>query len=125
MRCATKWQTYCLTSDGEHQEGNTWEGVQFAGKNRLRNLTVIVDRNNIQIDGFTENIMPLEPFREKYESFGWHVLEIDGHSFEEIIAAVARSARDPRNADLHHRAYDSGQRRGFYGERLSLALEAV
>ena len=83
-----KWRTYCLTSDAEHQEGNTWEGIQFAGRNRLANLTVIVDRNNIQIDGFTENIMPLEPFREKYESFGWHVLEIDGHSFEEIIAAV-------------------------------------
>jgi transketolase len=86
-----KWRTYCLTSDGEHNEGNTWEGIQFAGKNRLSNLTVIIDRNNIQIDGFTENIMPFEPVREKYESFGWHVLEIDGHSFEEIIAAVAEA----------------------------------
>jgi transketolase len=86
-----KWRTYCLTSDGEHNEGNTWEGIQFAGKNRLANLTVIIDRNNIQIDGFTENIMPFEPVREKYESFGWHVLEIDGHSFEEIIAAVAEA----------------------------------
>jgi transketolase len=86
-----KWRTYCLTSDGEHQEGNTWEAIQFAGKNRLSNLTVVVDRNNIQIDGFTEKIMPLEPFRAKYESFGWHVLEIDGHSFEDIIAAVAEA----------------------------------
>lgn len=86
-----RWHTYCLTSDGEHEEGQTWEAIQFAGKNRLSNLTVIVDRNNIQIDGFTENIMPLEPFRMKYESFGWHVLEIDGHSFEEIIAAVAEA----------------------------------
>ncbi len=83
-----KWHTYCLTSDGEHEEGNTWEAIMFAGKNKLNNLTVVVDRNNIQIDGFTENIMPLEPFREKYESFNWHVLEIDGHNFEEIIAAV-------------------------------------
>ena len=83
-----KWRTYCLTSDAEHEEGNTWEAVMFAGKNRLNNLTVVVDRNNIQIDGFTENIMPLEPFRQKYESFNWHVLEIDGHSFEEIVAAV-------------------------------------
>lgn len=83
-----RWQTYCLTSDGEHNEGNTWEAIQFAGKNRLSNVTVVVDRNHIQIDGFTEHIMPLEPFRMKYESFGWHVLEIDGHSFEEIIAAV-------------------------------------
>jgi transketolase len=86
-----KFHTYCLTSDGEHQEGNSWEAIQFAGKNRLNNLTVVVDRNNIQIDGFTESIMPLEPFRDKYESFGWHVLEIDGHSFEEIIAAVAEA----------------------------------
>jgi transketolase len=86
-----KFHIYCLTSDGEHQEGNFWEGVMFAGKNRLSNLTVVVDRNNIQIDGFTENIMPLEPLRAKYESFNWHVLEIDGHSFEEIAAAVAEA----------------------------------
>ena len=86
-----KWHTYCLTSDGEHEEGNTWEAVMFAGKNRLSNLTVIIDRNHIQIDGFTEDIMPLEPLREKYESFNWHVLEIDGHNFEEITAAVAEA----------------------------------
>lgn len=78
---------YCLTSDGEHDAGNTWEAVMFAGKNKLNNLTVIIDRNNIQIDGFTENIMPLESLKEKYEAFGWHVLEIDGHNFEEIISA--------------------------------------
>ena len=86
-----KWPTYCITSDGEHEEGNTWEAIMFAGKNRLSNLTVVIDRNNIQIDGFTENVMPLEPLRAKYESFNWHVLEIDGHSFEEIIAAVAEA----------------------------------
>lgn len=82
---------YCLTSDGEHQEGNTWEAVMFAGKNRLNNLTAIVDRNNIQIDGFTEDIMPLEPLLAKYEAFNWHVLQIDGHNFEAIISAVAES----------------------------------
>ena len=86
-----KWRTYCITSDGEHNEGNTWEGVMFAAKNRLSNLTVIMDRNNIQIDGFTENIMPLEPIRDKYESFGWYVIEIDGHSFEDIVAATAEA----------------------------------
>jgi len=86
-----KWRTYCLMSDGEHEEGNTWEAIMFAGKNRLSNLTVVIDRNNIQIDGFTENIMPLEPLRQKYESFNWHVLEVDGHNFEEIIAAVAEA----------------------------------
>ncbi|MBI4036338.1 transketolase [Candidatus Daviesbacteria bacterium] len=82
-----KWWVYCLTSDGEHDAGNTWEAIMFAGKNKLNNLTVIIDRNNIQIDGFTENIMPLEPLKEKYEAFNWHVLEIDGHNFEAIIAA--------------------------------------
>ncbi|KKQ76972.1 MAG: Transketolase domain protein [Candidatus Daviesbacteria bacterium GW2011_GWF2_38_6] len=80
-----KWWVYCLTSDGEHDAGNTWEAIMWAGKNKLNNLTVIIDRNNIQIDGFTENIMPLEPLKQKYEAFGWHVLEIDGHNFEEII----------------------------------------
>jgi transketolase len=82
---------YCLTSDGEHEEGNTWEAIMFAGKHRLNNLTVIVDRNNIQIDGYTEDIMPLEPFRAKYEAFNWHVIEIDGHDFYDIISAVAEA----------------------------------
>ncbi len=86
-----RYRTYCLTSDGEHQEGNTWEAVMFAAKNRLSNLTVIVDRNNIQIDGNTEEIMPLEPFRAKYESFNWHVLEINGHDFYQIISACAEA----------------------------------
>lgn len=86
-----KYRVYCMTSDGEHEEGNTWEAVMYAGKNKLSNLTVVVDRNNIQIDGFTENIMPLEPFREKYESFNWHVLEIDGHNIEQFADAVAEA----------------------------------
>jgi transketolase len=86
-----RYRTYCLTSDGEHQEGNFWEAVMFAGKNRLSNLTVVVDRNNIQIDGNTEDIMPLEPFREKYEAFNWHVIEINGHDFYQIVSAVAEA----------------------------------
>lgn len=86
-----KYRIYCLLSDGEHEEGNLWEAVMFAAKNRLSNLTAIIDRNNIQIDGFTEEVMPLEPLRKKYEAFNWHVLEIDGHNFEEIVAAVAEA----------------------------------
>ncbi len=78
---------YCLTSDGEHNEGNTWEAVMFAAKYKINNLTVIMDRNNIQIDGNTEDIMPLESVKAKYEAFNWHVLEINGHNFEEIINA--------------------------------------
>jgi len=83
-----KHQIYCLTSDGEHNEGNTWEAIMFTAKNRLSNLTVVIDRNNIQIDGFTEDIMPLESLREKYESFNWHVLEVDGHNIEQFVDAV-------------------------------------
>lgn len=86
-----KWRVICLMSDGEQEEGNTWEAAMLAGKYKLNNLTALIDRNNIQIDGFTENIMPLEPLREKYEAFGWHVLEIDGHNIEEIIDAFSQA----------------------------------
>lgn len=87
-----RWRTYAVLSDGEHDEGQTWEAIMFAGKQKLHNLTAIIDRNNIQIDGFTEDIMPLEPLADKYRAFNWHVLEIDGHNFDEIIAAL-RHAR--------------------------------
>lgn len=83
-----RFRVFCLTSDGEHDEGNHWEAVAFAGKNNLANLTSLVDRNNIQVDGHTEEVMPLEPLKAKYEAFNWHVLDIDGHNIEEIIEAV-------------------------------------
>ena len=85
-----KNRVYCLASDGEHQEGNYWEAVMFAGKqkSKLNNLTAIIDRNNIQIDGFTEDVMPLEPLRDKYESFGWHVIDVNGHDILEFVAAA-------------------------------------
>ncbi|HEY4499687.1 MAG TPA: transketolase [Candidatus Paceibacterota bacterium] len=83
-----KYRVYCAMSDGEHDAGNVWEAILFAGKNKLNNLTAIVDRNNIQIDGFTETIMPLEPFKAKYEAFNWHVVEIDGHNIEQFIDAT-------------------------------------
>lgn len=81
-------QIYCLMSDGEQECGQTWEAAMLAGKLKLDNLTAIIDRNNIQIDGMTEDIMPLESLRAKYEAFNWHVLEINGHNFEEIVNAV-------------------------------------
>ena len=86
-----KFRVYCVCSDGEHEEGNHWEAVMFAGKYNLSNLTVIVDRNNIQIDGFTEDIMPLEPLIEKYKAFNWLVIDIDGHNFDEIVDACNKS----------------------------------
>ncbi|MDO8599068.1 MAG: transketolase [bacterium] len=88
---ARTFQVYCIMSDGEHDEGQTWEAVMFAGKHRLANLTAIMDRNNIQIDGATEDIMPLEPLKAKYEAFNWHVLEIDGNNIEEVIDACNRA----------------------------------
>lgn len=77
-------QVYCVTSDGEHNEGQVWEAAMAAAKYRLHNFTVIIDRNNIQIDGHTEDVMPLNSLRAKYEAFNWHVIEIDGHNFDEI-----------------------------------------
>lgn len=82
-----KWQVYCLASDGEQDAGNTWEAVMLAGKLKLDNLTLLIDRNNIQIDGMTEHIMPLEPLRAKYEAFNWHVIDSNGHDFRDIVNA--------------------------------------
>lgn len=87
-----KFRVYCVMSDGEHQEGSTWEAIMFAGKNKLSNLTAIVDRNNIQIDGMTEDIMPLENLRAKYEAFNWHVLEIDGNNIEAFADATHQAS---------------------------------
>lgn len=84
----SKQQAYCLMGDGELDCGQVWEATMWAGKNRLDNLTIIIDRNNIQIDGFTEDIMPLEPLKEKFESFGWHVIDIDGNNIEDIYNAI-------------------------------------
>ena len=86
-----KYRTYCFMSDGEQEEGNTWEAIMLAGKLRLSNLTAILDRNNIQIDGFTEDVMPLESLRAKYLAFNWHVLEINGHGPTAVISACAEA----------------------------------
>ncbi len=83
-----KQHVYCLMSDGEQQEGNTWEAVLFIGKNKLSNLTAIIDRNNIQIDGMTEDIMPLEPLADKYRAFNWHVIEVNGNDIPAFVGAV-------------------------------------
>lgn len=83
-----RW-AYVVMGDGELNEGNIWEAAMFAGKYKLHNLIGIIDRNNIQIDGNTEDVMPLENLRGKWESFGWHVQEIDGHNIESIIDACS------------------------------------
>lgn len=82
---------YALLSDGEHNEGQIWEAGLLGAKEKLGNLIAIIDRNNIQIDGYTEDIMPLAPLYEKWKSFGWHVQEIDGHDFRAIDEAVLQA----------------------------------
>ncbi len=86
-----RWRTYLVGSDGELNEGQTWEAILFAGKERLSNLTCIIDRNNIQIDGNTEDIMPLEPLADKWRAFNWNVIEIDGHNLRAIIDAYKQA----------------------------------
>jgi transketolase len=81
------FRVYVATSDGEHDEGNTWEGAMFAAAKKLGNLTQVIDRNFIQIEGNTEKVMPLEPFGDKYRAFGWHVIDIDGNDIRQFVAA--------------------------------------
>jgi transketolase len=83
-----RW-VYVVMGDGEQDEGNVWEAAMLAGKYKLHNVIAITDRNNIQIDGPTETVMPLEDFKAKWEAFGWHVLEIDGNDIEAVIDACA------------------------------------
>lgn len=82
---------YCLLGDGELNEGQNWEAIMLAGKEKLHNLIAIVDRNNIQIDGYTETVMPLNDLRAKWAAFNWHVQEIDGHNIEAIDDAVQQA----------------------------------
>jgi len=107
-----QFRVFCAMSDGEQEEGNTWEAAMFAGKYRLSNLTAIMDRNNIQIDGNTEDIMPLEPLRDKYEAFNWHVMEVDGHNIPQFIAACdeAKAIREKPTLILAHTIPGKGVR---------------
>ncbi len=82
---------YCLMSDGELDEGQSWEAAMLAGKEKLRNLIAILDRNNIQIDGFTDDVMELEPLVDKWKAWNWDVQEISGHNFRQIVGAVEKA----------------------------------
>lgn len=90
-----RW-VYVVMGDGEQDEGNVWEAAMLAGKNKLSNVIAITDRNNIQIDGPTESVMPLEDLKAKWEAFGWFVTEIDGNNIEAVIdaCAMARAIED-------------------------------
>jgi transketolase len=98
-----RW-VYVITGDGELNEGNIWEAAMFAGKYKLSQLIVFIDRNNIQIDGSTDDVMPLEDLRGKWESFGWHVQEIDGHNIDSVIdaASMARAITNKPSVVIAH-----------------------
>ncbi|HEY0010600.1 MAG TPA: transketolase [Candidatus Paceibacterota bacterium] len=83
-----KNNVFVVMGDGEQNEGNVWEAVMWVGKERLDNLTAVIDRNNIQIDGMTEDVMPLDSLKEKYEAFNWHVIEVNGHDMAAFVGAV-------------------------------------
>lgn len=85
------YKVYTITGDGEHDEGNIWEAIMMGARYRLDNLVVIIDRNNIQIDGFTENVMPLDDLKNKYESFGWVVFDIDGNNIRDIAQSLSKT----------------------------------
>ncbi len=82
---------YCLTGDGELDEGQIWEALLLAGKEKLNNLIMIVDRNGIQIDGYTKDVMPLEPLAEKFASFNFDVQEVDGHNMRALNDAIGKA----------------------------------
>jgi transketolase len=96
-----KQHIYCVMSDGEQDEGNTWEAAMFIGKNKLSNLTAIMDRNNM-IDGTTKKVMPLEPLADKYRAFNWNVIEVDGNDIRAFAAAIDEAKSDKPTLIIAH-----------------------
>jgi transketolase len=85
------FHTYCIASDGEQQCGVTWESAMLAGREQLASLTLVIDRNNIQISGTTQDVLPIDPLTEKYEAFGWHALLVDGNDVEMFCEAIEQA----------------------------------
>lgn len=85
------YRVYTLIGDGESQEGIIWEASMFASHNKLDNLTAFMDHNGLQIDGKNDEVVRIEPIDEKFKAFGWNVINIDGHNFEEIFSAIEKS----------------------------------
>lgn len=104
--------TYCVISDREHNDGQIWEAIMLAGKYKINSLITIIDRSNIQADGYTEDIMPLEPLRAKYETFNWNVIEVDGHNTEHLIEAIkeAKTIQTKPTAIIAHAIPGKGVR---------------
>ena len=98
---------YAVLSDGEHQEGQTWEAYYYAGARQLGNLTVFIDRNNMQISGHVEQVLPLEPLAEKLKAFRWNVQEVDGHNIPALSRSQRCSSGTPQPADCHYLSHYS------------------
>ena len=98
------YRVYTLLGDGECQGGIIWEGAMLAAKYRCGNLTAFLDYNDVQLDGFVHDIMPLAPLAEKWRAFNWHVIEIDGHNIEEILRAIdaAKATSDQPTMVIAH-----------------------
>ena len=117
-------RVFVMVGDGECDEGQVWEAAMSASHYRLDNLTAIVDRNGIQNDRFTSEVMNLEPLPDKWRSFGWHVIQIDGHSFPEVLNALDEARSVKGQAHSHHRGHRQGQGRELYGEQPRLSRQS-
>jgi len=95
------YHVYVLIGDGESQEGQIWEAAMTSAHYKLDNMTAILDRNGLQIDGKTEDVMGLEPLADKWRAFGWDVIEINGHSFDELIVALDKKTDKPKMIIAH------------------------
>lgn len=94
------YRVYAIIGDGECQEGMIWEAAMLAAHYKLDNLTVFLDHNGLQIDGKTVDIMNIEPIDEKFKAFGWHVIKINGHSFDEIFNAIEEAKNTKGNPTM-------------------------
>ncbi len=88
------WWTYCMIGDGESNEGSIWEAAMSAAHHKVTNMTLFLDRNKLMIDGPTEEVMGLEPLAKKWEAFGWNVIEVDGHDFDQIYDGIEASKKE-------------------------------
>lgn len=88
------WKTFCIVGDAECYEGSIWEAINFAGHNKLDNLIVIVDRNRLGCSDFTEHMLAMEPFAEKWESFNWDIAEVDGHDIKELYDVLSEKSEN-------------------------------
>ena len=114
-------RAFCIMGDGEQQEGSVWEAVMAAAHYQLDNLCAIVDQNRLQIDGWVQDVMNVDPLGRKYTAFGWNAIEIDGHNIDEILSAFAAASLHKGKSDGHYRSHSERQRRLVHGESGCLA----